>query len=249
MNIKKISDFEIKPIKQDKNKKIIKHSFLFNDEYPNIFISASKGSGKSTLILRIIENMAVKRRGDNELSTNIYLFSSTYQNDPVYKKLIEICQKMKINITIYNNDNYDEIFEELLPILDERAQKYDQMQNKYIYPLSIIVWDDIDIRNHYIYEILRTNRHNKICNILSSQNYKDLHPNSRSNLNFLLLFNMTPLQAEKIHEEQLINYINYETFLNIFTSIKKLNKFNFLYINTKNGEIRKNFNYVIKLNE
>lgn len=245
MKIQKINDFVIKPIKDDKESKIIKHKKLFNDKYPNIFISASKGSGKSTVILRIIENMAVKRK--NDLSTTIYLFSSTYQNDPIYKKLIKNCKNIGIDITIYYNDNYNEIFEEILPILSERSKKYDETQNKYIYPLSIIVWDDINIRQNYIYEILRTNRHYKICNILSSQNYKDLSPKCRSNLNYLLIFNMTDTQAEKIYEEQLTNFITYDTFHNIFAHIKSLNKYNFLYIDTKTGNMRINFNYKIDI--
>lgn len=245
MIVKKLNNFEVKPIKEIKEKKIIKHDFLFNDKYPNIFISASKGSGKSTLILRIIENMTVKDKKNN-LSTDIYLFSTTYNNDPVYKKLIDNCQKYEINITIYNNDNYDEIFDNLMPILDERSSKFDDLKNnKFVYPLSIIIWDDINIRNNYIYEILRTNRHNKIVNILSSQNYLDIIPKCRSNLNFLLLFNMTLKQAEKIHEEQLINYITFDDFFNLFKEIKKENKYNFLYINTKTGELRLNFNYKI----
>lgn len=244
MKVQKINNFTIKPIKDDKDKKIIKHKELFNDKYPNIFISASKGSGKSTLILRIVENMAVKRK--NDLSTNIYLFSSTFQNDPVYKKLIKDCKKLGINMTIFYDDNYNEIFEDLLPILSERSEKFDNTNNKYIYPLSIIIWDDIDIKQNYIYEILRTNRHYKICNILSSQNYKDLLPKCRSNLNYLLLFNMTDNQAEKIHEEQLINYMSLEKFFNIFASIKAQNKYNFLYVDCKNGELRMNFNYNIK---
>lgn len=111
MKIQKINNIKIKPIKDEKDKKIIKHKSMFDDKYPNIFIWASKGSGKSTLILRIIENMAVKRK--NELSTNIYLFSWTYQNDPVYKKLIKNCKDIGINITIYYDDNYSEIFNEL----------------------------------------------------------------------------------------------------------------------------------------
>lgn len=225
MQIVKINNLQIKPVKDDKDKKIIKHQQMFDDKYPNIFISASKGWGKWTLILRMIENLAVKRR--NDLWTSIYLFSSTYQNDPVYKKLMDMCRKMKINLTIFSDDNYQEIFNELFPILSDRSQEYDEKPNKYIYPLSILIWDDIDIKQNFIYEVLRTNRHYKIINILSSQNYKDLLPKCRSNLNYLLIFNMTEMQAEKIYEEQLSNYMTFDDFMNVFNYTKKKGKYNF----------------------
>lgn len=251
MKIQKVNNLEIKPVKTEINNKKIKHQSIFNDAYPNIFISASKGSGKSTLIVRLVENIAIKRRRnkDYDLSTTIYLFSSTYSNDPVYKHLVNVCLKIGIKITIYEDDNYNDIFTEIYPVLDERVKIYDECKNnKFLYPLSIIIYDDIDTHNNYLYQILRTNRHYKILNIISSQNYYDIIPRCRKNLNFLLLFNMVDNEAEKIYEEQLKNYMSYDVFINVFKSIKRESKYNFIYIDTKSGEMRKNLNYVIKTN-
>lgn len=38
---------------------------------------------------------------------------------------------------------------------------------------------------------------------------------------------MTDAQAEKIHEEQLINYMSIDRFLDVFTTIKAESKYNF----------------------
>jgi len=251
MKIQKVNNLEVKPIKLDIKKLNIKHNHIFEDDFPNIFISSSKGSGKSTLIVRLVENMAIKRRKnkDYDLSTTIYLFSSTYANDTAYKHLINVCLKIGIKITIYTDDNYEEIFNDLYPILDERFKLYiESKNNKFVYPLSIFIYDDIETHDNYLYHVLRTNRHHAIVNIISSQNYLDIIPKCRKNLNFLLIFNIEPNEAEKIYNEQLKNYMSYDTFINIFKKVKSESKFNFLYINTKTGELRKNLNYKIIIN-
>lgn len=46
--MKKINNIVVEKIKTPFENQIIKHKNMFNNAYPNIFISAKKGSGKWT---------------------------------------------------------------------------------------------------------------------------------------------------------------------------------------------------------
>ena len=93
---------------------------MFNDKYPNILLSASKNLGKTTVIYNMLLYMIHKRKykknkesedtimrlllwwnnkdetQKENLSTNIYLFWSTAENDPIYIKLKKDCESFDI---------------------------------------------------------------------------------------------------------------------------------------------------------
>ena len=182
MNIEKINNITIKTIEEDKtkNKKIIGYD-MFKQPYANILLSASKNSGKTTLIINILEKLILKRK--NEYSTDIYLFSTTAHNDPLYTTLKKQCEQYNIQLNLYDDDNYKQIFEDddIINKLSTRAREYEETnKDKIIYPLSIFVFDDINISSHFLYEVMKKNRHYKISIIISTQYYKNLNKNCRN---------------------------------------------------------------------
>jgi hypothetical protein len=107
----KINNLKVKPLKTEFTEKKIKHAEMFNNAYPNIFISAKKNSGKSTLIYNILKHCATNK-------TIIRLFSTTYENDNTIRSMLEKFDKYKIKYELFDNLEFEPKNEEEMNYCD-----------------------------------------------------------------------------------------------------------------------------------
>jgi hypothetical protein len=60
---------------------------------------------------------------------------------------------------------------------------------KYLYPYFCLVFDDCASTDFKIlYDLIKSQRHYNALNFYSTQNFCDLQPKSRANINILILF-------------------------------------------------------------
>ena len=107
----------------------------------------------------------------------------------------------------------------------------------------IIIFDNfsIELKDKSVGYFLKRNRHFKSTVLISSQYFNDLSKDSRLQLDLVLLFqNLPDEKVEEVRSDCDIN-IPKKTFLTIYKQVTE-EKYNFLYVNCRNGELRKNFN-------
>jgi hypothetical protein len=146
----------------------------------------------------------------------------------------EIVEKKKI--CLFENENENE----------NGIRKKKEKKIKKLYPEFIFLFDDLgsDLRNKAIDILCKTNRHLKSKVILCGHTLNDLNPGCRKQLDFVLLFKC--LTNEKL--ETLRNDIDLSIPEDEFKQAYEYSTtepFNFLYISTKDDELRKNFNMKI----
>ena len=268
IHIKKINTEIVKPIPikcldQDE----IKGYCLFPELYANIFLVARKKSGKTSTIYKILKTCVGKK-------TKVHVFASTVYKDANWIHIVEYLNKKKIEVDTYLSihengiNNLEAILSTLktenIPesklksefpkpksviIPDEDEEKeHKQKKEKKKSPEHVFVFDDIgvELQSKAVGQLLKTNRHFLSKVICSSQNLHDLKPESRKQLDYVLVYGgMTKEKLEIIHTE-----VDLSLSFDIFQSIYKnatTDKYNFLYVDVRNEEFRKNFNYLYEL--
>ena len=245
--MEKINNIQIQVLKnKNKDKKFV-HKELFNEQFPFIYISSKKNSGKSNLIYNILINMALPKK------TKIYLFSKTYENDQTTINMIDKISKYN-EIELYDDLEYEnQQGEKFKNILDKLINdiKQDIAENKdklkklsYTYPRHIFIFDDFSelLKDKVLEGIIKRHRHYLTSFIISSQSYTDLKPNVRNQVNFLILFKEIPINRLKLIYDEKIKGLDYEKFIELYI-YATTEKYNFLLLNCDdNKDIRQNFN-------
>jgi hypothetical protein len=116
---------------------------------------------------------------------------------------------------------------------------------KYIYPLYIIVIDDMGnaMRNKYLTQLLKTNRHYKTMVIMSGQNITDLEPAALRQIDYTIIFSRQPDdKIFKLHDDLDLE-VSKEQLLELYKDATS-EPFSFLYIGRtpKGDEFRQGFN-------
>lgn len=255
MNTTKINNIVIKKINLDNNNMFYTYNDIFNLPYFNLIVNAQTQSGKTNIIYNLlIYNLIHKIPRHPELNTIVYFFVSTINQDKLYIKLIKKLDKMNIEYKIYD-DNYN--LEEDIYIMNkeqiDKKELFNNQKKKYkqlIYPLSICVFDDFNIKSNrtIVYDYLKKSRHNNTINIISIQNYKKIDMASRENMNYMLLLNSNKTYLKEIYEDYMPTD-TYNEFINIYEYIKEQSKYNFLFLNRSLGkeDFRINFNEKINI--
>lgn len=242
----KINNIKIQVLKnKNKDKKFI-HKDIFDEQYPFIFCSSKKNSGKSNLIYNILINMALPKK------TKIYLFSKTYENDQTTINMIDKISKYN-EIEFFDDLEYDnQSGEKYKNILDKLIAdiKLDIAENKdklkklpYTYPRHIFIFDDFSelLKDKVLEGIIKRHRHYLTSFIISSQSYTDLKPNVRNQVNFLILFKEIPINRLKLIYDEKIKGIEWDKFYDCYLKATD-QKYNFLLLNCDdNKDIRMNF--------
>ena len=269
ITIEKINNKVVKPVKLNKTEnKDIKGGDIAG-LYANIFICARKMSGKTSLINTLLKQFIVK-------DTEVIIFASTVEIDPTWKQIVKSLEKKGNNVITYPNIVDDGINQvaELTNYLQEgtdsdsepeveTTHEYNEQVGGYqivtkemkkkkkpklIGPEYIIVFDDLStqLRDPAIDYLLKRNRHMKMKTIISSQFFHDLSPSSRTQIDILIIFGKMPITKLKyIHKEADLP-VDLDVFLDIYVDATA-EPYNFLMINTRTGEMRKNLNMAYQI--
>ena len=250
----------------------VKGKELFKNNLSNIFICSRKRSGKSCLIGNILIKMADKRTTIIVFSSTINIdpcwinikFMLEKKGIPIltYTHFIDDDGNNILNAFLKDledeqeEDEEEEIQTKNLVTGDGIFLKFEaeqisvpteRIKKPYIpkksVPKYILCFDDLstDLRASSIIKNLKSNRHRNIMNILSSQYFLDLNTGAMSNLDYLIIFKgQDEDKLQKIHKRLDLG-INLDTFKKYYEYAVKDN-YNFLYIDIRNDEYRKNFN-------
>ena len=271
-----INKVKIKPIVNNITEEIteVKGKSLFKNNLCNIFICARKRSGKSSLIGNILMKMADKRttviifsptheidpcwisikeqleeKGINVLTYHHFL-------DDVEGNLLEqFLKELEVKKTTEKEEDKND-----LNIITENGTYLKFVENKpeekkskpYVpkksVPEYIIVGDDLsnDLRHISWVKNLKSNRHRKIMNIISSQYFLDLQTGSISNLDYMIIFKGQDDDKLEIIHKRLDLGISLEDFKKMYQYAVST-PYSFLYIDVRNDEYRKNFNEKLKI--
>ena len=246
--MQKINNLEVTPFKTKSINKKILHKDLINIPFYACFLSGKKGSGKTSVLGRLIELTAVPKY------TIVRIFSTTYDNDETMKAILNKMDKYKLEYELYDSLNDDQgnilerQFNEIKEEVNELMPKLEK--SKILYPLYLYIIDDMShvLRDQNLEKFIFRHRHLRTCFILSSQYYYHISPSIRANINFLILFGdiglekLKQIYSEKINSKKL----PFDKFLELYEYITET-KYNFMYINSDQLEIRKNLNYRIDL--
>lgn len=245
--MEKINNLEVKPFINKKRQKIIKHSDIVNIPYWCSILVGKKGSGKTSVWGNLVLHTAIPK------FTIVRIFSTTLQTDETMINILKTFDKNKIEYELYDslyNDNKENIlskqFNEIMNEVEELSKSIEKSTISPVFYIYVI--DDMSdvLRSKDLGKFITRHRHIKSCICLSSQFYYHFSPEIRYNLNLLLIFGDIGLDTLKQIYNEKVNSksLTFERFLELYEDITKI-KYNFMYVNSDNLEIRKNFNYKI----
>lgn len=195
-------------------------------------ISGKKGTGKSTLLLNLLE-VKKKYGGLKKRFKKIYMISPTAGIDPKFNKLTKELKNSERFYDIPDNKTFSEILEDVkesdgdnLLILDDCADRLPKSTDQSILNRLVIL-----------------SRHFKLSIIITSQKYNKINPLIRSNADLISFFRTDNKREFKTLDED------------INTDLEKLRKAyefstdrnNFLHINMYTNPITfyKNFDLIV----
>ena len=251
------------PLEGGKDMRPAKGAALFPEAFCNIFLCAKKKSGKTSTVYKILTRCCGP-------DTNIIAFCSTIERDANWDSIRAYCERKGIPFvshpSIKNDDGVNELAlllkelgekdveqdaprqKNILDDDDEQPKKKKKKKYKYKAPDYIFIFDDLadELRDKTIPALVKKHRHFKSKVILSSQWLNDLHPGSRKQIDYFLLFRGQPLEKlEEIHRNASLN-ISLQEFYRVYR-FATLEPFSFLYIDCTNGTFRRNFNTLIEV--
>ncbi len=261
---KKLNNEKVRLLKQkrEKDTRPVKGASMFPQVYGNIFALAQTNSGKTVTIGNIIQ----KCHGPN---TSVIVFCSTIDLDPNWEAIRDYCDHKGIpfvsHSSIKNDDGVNELAllvkelserveEEDVPkqknILDSDDEDEPKKKKKYKYqaPDYIFVFDDVsdELRDKTIPALVKKSRHFKAKVILSSQWLNDLHPGSRKQIKYFLLFRGQPLEKlQEIHKNASLN-ISLDDFNRVYKFATE-KPYSFLYVDCIKQSYRRNFDTLIEV--
>jgi len=260
VRIQKINNIVVKPVRGmgEVDHRPVKGESLFSEIYANIFLCAKKKSGKTSVIAKIIKECTTSE-------TKVIVFSSTFNKDDIWRSIEKFCDLRRIDflgMTSLVEDGVDQL-DSLVKDL-ERAKRPETEKKlaghghllwedeeedekpkklKYRAPEFLIVLDDLstELKSKSLTALLKKNRHFRMKIVISSQYWNDLLPESRKQLDYILVFKAIPEnKLEEIYHDADLS-IPFEQFVVMYHQATK-QQFSFLYIDTRNEEFRRNFN-------
>ena len=267
LRLQQINDVKITPapVHKKDNREILGKDMM-PILYSNTFICCKKNSGKTTLIYNILKRIANRE-------TKIIGFVSTHDKDPTYQRIKEMLDKKKIQNDWFSSIHEDGALQKTLDEMKERVFtddesssdeedeepqilrtddeiriKYKKRKPKKISAKYVLIFDDLsnEIKNPLLTQLFKKNRHYRSKILVSSQYLHDLPPQSRTQIDNLILGK--GLSDEKIKEAFKYGDISIplEEFQELYEDATR-EKYNFLYVIPSLDEYRKNFNkkYII----
>lgn len=269
MQCTKINNKKISPIKVPvtDSRPVLGWEFI-EELYAITFLNAKKKSGKTTALFELLKACAGPE-------TKIMAFVGTLNNDAQWgviqkyfeekgisfetststksgrqdliKSWIEFQQKQgeekneKPGVPDIPMLSFDDT-KDIAPVEEKKKKK-----SKYRAPEYIIVIDDLpgELKSVGVINLLKTNRHFKCKVFLSSQWMHDLLPESRKQIDVLMLWkSFTDKKLLSIMEDTDLN-IEFDQFKAMYKAATEP-EFGFLYVDVRNERFRKNFDQEFK---
>jgi len=243
----------------------IKFGNVFPSPFHTTFLCAKRRSGKTSVLAECLEKTSNK-------NTAFFIFCPTTQVDDSWKTIIEKLQKKGsvVNVfdsimdgkqnqlnTIIDTLSKGEEEEPVKPIkpvkkliYDGENQEHNKPQRasavkpKKISPEYIFVFDDIssELKNPAVYKLLKMSRHLKASVYISTQYIHDIMPQGLKQAEYFILFKSFSEDKLEHLYHMLDLSISLEKFIDIYKYVMKDAKYDFLFIDIKNEQFRKNFN-------
>lgn len=272
LTVKKVNDVSIKLPKSvaNKNKLPVKGVEMFEEPYANIFLCARKKSGKSVVIFNILKkcvgrnttvvffcstlykDMVYKSMLEMLERNNINYVGYTSLKDGDTDNLQLLVEALgKEGEEEYNAEKTEACKDNsalslLFDCGDVENAERKAPKPKYIAPEYIIILDDLsdELKSKSLVALLKKNRHYKTKIICSSQYYNDLLPESRKQIDYVLIFKNIPVA--KLHEiyKDCNLSVDFEEFLKMYQFATK-EDYGFLYVDCLKDKFRKKFNVEI----
>jgi hypothetical protein len=253
----KLNDQTVDPIltQSGRGKKVIGQD-LFPDPYGNIGLFGRKKQGKTSTIFKILEECVTPE-------TTVLAFVSTIHKDANWQHIQKWCQKKKIPFVAYTSlaadgkggNHLSDLLNFMKSAKEEDPPKEDpklqfkepdvaeKKKEPRHAPLDyLIIFDDLgnELRDKYVAQLLKTNRHYRSKVIVSTQYTNDLKPESRKQIDVWLLFGkLSDKNLETIYEDADLP-VSFEVFRSAYKQATA-KPFNFLYVDTLTGTFRINF--------
>lgn len=266
--LKKINNEVVKPVKLNTpdDKKPIKGFDLIPELYANIFLNAKKKSGKSTVLFNLIKKTIDKKTKVVIFCSTLYK-DATYKCIRDYLDKHNITWEGFTSLTDEGTDKLEELVQKLqneapkeekekelkgkgkekkesIILCDTDEEDDEEEKTKFRTPEYMIILDDLstELKSTSLISLLKKNRHFKSKIIISSQYWNDLRPESRKQMDNILIFKSIPENKLKeiYHDADLA--VSYPTFVKLYKFATK-EPFSFLYIDCNDNIFRRNFNY------
>jgi hypothetical protein len=271
ISTEKINKVKVKPIVNNITEEIteVKGKQLFPNNLSNIYIMARKRSGKSSLIGTILKKMADKRcsviifsstikidpcwvaiKNDLEkrgITTLTYTHFIDDNKNNILEQFLKDLEGGSDSEGEAEEDGNkicsDGTFLKFVPFEKEKKREPKPRKPKTSVPDYIICYDDLSdsLRAGIISTCLKSNRHKKIMNIISSQYLNDLNRPALRNLDYMVMFRGQDDEKLELIHRSLDLGISLEDFEELYHYAVN-EPYSFLYIDIRNDEYRKNFN-------
>lgn len=234
--MRRVNDIQVKPppiqVTLSQMLKIPKNN-LFESDFPNIFIIGKKESGKTNLILNILDNVV----DDN---TIIICFCNTIDVSDMWRFITDKYSDQMVKYPSIEEEDKKtkKTINNLQAFIDRMGkEKRNKENNTYV-----VIFDDIsgELRNKYIKVLYKQNRHFKCMTITSSQGAKDIVPDAISQLDYCILLGGIPGESVNHIHKNLKVMIPEHKFAKLYEEAIR-DPYNFLMVDCKKEVFRKNF--------
>jgi len=169
--------------------------------------------------------------------------------EPEIDKCDAILEQLKKKMHNYGSGKEKRPIEEYDENIEDKHKEKRKKESKYQAPEYMLVFDDLssELKSPSLLGLMKFNRHFKSKLIISSQWIHDLLPESRKQLDLILIFKGFPEKKMKLIYEDCDSAVPFETFYKIYKKSTKKSH-SFMYIDTRSDTFRCNFDkqFVIK---
>jgi hypothetical protein len=176
------------------------NDIIFNKKNFTYLICGKKNSGKSSLILSLLDT-PVKEGGFKKEFNHIILVSPTAQRDD---KFTELVNELSIDGLFYdelNQENMNDIMEKIKGLLDN----FDTKKKKKSKPHILVIFDDCvhtmpsnRKKNQTFNKLMLQNRHYNTSIVILTQRFNELSPLVRSQADIVSYFNQNNKTENKM---------------------------------------------------
>jgi hypothetical protein len=234
---------KIRPVKV-KRKNVKKHnnfSLIPSHPYRSIFTGAT-GSGKTTMMV----NLLTRRRFLKDYFDEMYLFSPNVEVEEEFKNIGKKNKHTKIFYKEhFHLGDVTSIFEEI----KNRAKEYGDVDRDKLPRVLLFIDDFASDRKVMGSKILKTiffmSRKYSVSTWISTQYYRRVPPEIRTNAEYHVVFVQPNTESEKIADEMSVGKFTKKKMLELMNRVADT-PYSFLFINRKKTPNDGRFNFTFK---